>query len=58
MRGGTHLGGWGWNDIARSARSTIGRDPTGERAEFATLVEAAHALVDGGKATPDVAGID
>jgi Ca-activated chloride channel family protein len=59
LRGGTHLGGWSWNDIARSARATTGADPTGERAEFAALVEAARALVDTGKeATPEVAGID
>jgi Ca-activated chloride channel family protein len=57
LRGGTHLGSWSWEDIARSARSATGADPTGERAEFAALVDAAHSIVDG-NAAPDVAGID
>ena len=57
LRGGTHLGSWSWEDIASSARSATGADPTGERAEFAALVDAAHSIVDG-NAAPDVAGID
>jgi Ca-activated chloride channel family protein len=54
LRGGTHLGDWTWNDIARSARSATGDDPDGERAEFATLVDAARSITDA-NATPGIA---
>jgi Ca-activated chloride channel family protein len=57
LRGGTHLGNWNWGDIARGARSASGDDPTGERAEFAALVDAARSISEG-NATPSVAGQD
>ncbi|HVI58402.1 MAG TPA: VWA domain-containing protein [Luteimonas sp.] len=50
LRGGTHLDGWGWDDIARSARQAQGGDRL--RAEFTGLVESARALTDGD--TPQV----
>jgi len=58
LRGGTHLGAWSWNDIARSAHSITGSDPDGERAEFATLVDAARSITNGETATVDVATSD
>lgn len=47
LRGGTHLGQWNWDDIARTARETQGRDPSSLRAEFVTLVQSSRALVEG-----------
>ena len=58
LRGGTHLGNWSWNDIARSAHSATGDDPDGERAEFAGLVDAARTITGGSSATIDVASSD
>lgn len=49
LRGGKHLEQWQWQDIARSARQTIGRDPWGERAEFVSLVENAQRMIAGDK---------
>ncbi len=49
LRGGKHLEQWQWEDIARSARQTIGRDPWGERAEFVSLVENARRMIAGDK---------
>ena len=49
LRGGKHLEQWSWQDIARNARQTIGRDPWGERAEFAELVESAQRMIAGDK---------
>jgi Ca-activated chloride channel homolog len=49
LRGGKHLEQWQWQDIARSARQTIGRDPWGERAEFVSLVENAQRTIGGDK---------
>ncbi len=48
LRGGTHLDGWGWDDIARSARRAQGGDRL--RAEFAELVGSARALAEGAPA--------
>ena len=58
LRGGTHLGAWSWNDIARSAHSATGDDPDGERAEFASLVDAARSITNGETSTVDVATSD
>jgi len=55
LRGGTHLGDWNWNDIARAAHAPAGADANGERAEFATLVDAARSITNGETATVDVA---
>ena len=57
LRGGTHLGDWTWNDIARNARAAAGNDPHGERAEFANLVDAARSIAVGDVA-PAIAGND
>ena len=46
LRGGTHLGSWNWDDIARSARATHGKDTSSQRAEFVGLVESARRLVN------------
>ena len=55
LRGGTHLGTWSWNDIAREAHSARGIDPDGERAEFAGLVDSAR-TVTGDSVAVEVAG--
>ena len=47
LRGGTHIGEWNWDDIARNARAAQGRDPSRQRAEFVELVESAHLLTAG-----------
>ena len=47
LRGGTHLGQWSWDDIARNARAVQGQDLSQQRAEFVELVESAHALAGG-----------
>jgi Ca-activated chloride channel homolog len=52
LRGGTHIGGWNWDDIVRNARMAQGDDPSRQRAEFIALAESAHRLTAGG--TPDV----
>jgi len=58
LRGGTHLGVWSWNDIARAAQVSAGKDADGERAEFAALVDAARRITDGSTTTVEVAGND
>lgn len=45
LRGGTHLGRWGWGDIAATARDARGADPSGERAEFLQLLASARLAV-------------
>jgi len=47
LRGGKHLEQWTWQDIARSARDTTGKDPWGQRAEFVELVESARRMIAG-----------
>ncbi|HBK47155.1 MAG TPA: hypothetical protein DDZ67_12140, partial [Xanthomonadaceae bacterium] len=46
LRGGARMPGWGWTQIAATARAARGDDADGERAEFLRLVEAAQALVE------------
>ncbi|MBT8144993.1 MAG: DUF3520 domain-containing protein, partial [Gammaproteobacteria bacterium] len=46
LRGGQHLNGYEFADIARLARRGVGRDAYGYRGEFLDLVEQAHALTD------------
>ncbi len=47
LRGGKHLEQWSWEDIARTARQTIGSDPWRQRAEFIELVDSARRLTAG-----------
>jgi Ca-activated chloride channel family protein len=39
LRGGTHIDGWGWNEVAALARGARGEDYLGLRSEFVQLVE-------------------
>lgn len=43
LRGGEHLGSFGWAEIAALAQASKGPDPQGERAELVNLVRAAAA---------------
>jgi Ca-activated chloride channel family protein len=52
LRGGGNIEGWTWQDIARSARETIGNDPWKQRAEFIGLVDDARRITGG--ETPQV----
>lgn len=54
LRGGTHMGNFGWEDVAQLAAGTGGADRYGYRAEFVQLVAKARALT-GGANTPTVA---
>lgn len=47
LRGGKHLEQWTWQDIARSARDTVGKDAWGQRAEFVELVDRARRMIAG-----------
>jgi Ca-activated chloride channel homolog len=47
LRGGKNIGEWSWQDIGRTARQSVGRDPWNERAEFIDLVTAARKLIAG-----------
>ena len=42
LRGGTNVEGWDWDDVAASARATLGGDRWGLRREFVELVESAR----------------
>ncbi len=48
LRGGKQIGQWSWQDIARTARQSVGTDRWGQRREFVGLVEQARKL-----ASPD-----
>jgi Ca-activated chloride channel family protein len=54
LRGGTHMGNFSWDDVARLAAGTGGADRYGYRAEFVQLIAKARA-VTGGASTPTVA---
>lgn len=45
LRGGTHIDGWNWNDVARAARGAEGDDRFGLRREFAELVDQGRRIV-------------
>lgn len=47
LRGGKNIDGWTWEDIARSARATLGADPWKQRAEFVGLIDDARRLTAG-----------
>ncbi|KAF1708577.1 hypothetical protein CSC70_13115 [Pseudoxanthomonas kalamensis DSM 18571] len=55
LRGGTHVDGWSWDDVARVAEETRGRDPHGLRGEFVNLVRQSQRIVGAAPATPDIA---
>ena len=42
LRGGGNVGDWGWNDVATTARGSLGQDRWGLRGEFVDLVESAR----------------
>ena len=44
LRGGRHVDGWKWDDVARTARGSLGDDRFGLRHEFLRLVESARAV--------------
>jgi Ca-activated chloride channel family protein len=54
LRGSEHAGGASWTQVESLARSGLGRDAGGHRAEFVTLVRRARDLDDGGP-VPDLA---
>jgi len=47
LRGGKNIDGWSWQEIARSARETIGADPWKQRAEFVSLIDDARRIASG-----------
>jgi Ca-activated chloride channel family protein len=44
LRGGTHMGGFDLDAVARLAQGAIGDDPGGQRSEFVSLVRSAEGL--------------
>jgi Ca-activated chloride channel family protein len=44
LRGGTHIDGWGWNEVTALARGARGEDYLGLRSEFAELVAQSRRL--------------
>jgi Ca-activated chloride channel family protein len=52
LRGGSHVGDFGWNGVRALAEGARGNDPDGHRAQFLALVDRARVLVD---ADPPVA---
>jgi Ca-activated chloride channel family protein len=53
LRGGSHVGKFGWNEVRALAASAKGEDRWGYRAEFLELVDRARAVTGGGE--PDLA---
>jgi Ca-activated chloride channel family protein len=47
LRGGTHVGSFGWNQVRALAASAGGEDPWGYHAEFLQLVDRARAVTGG-----------
>jgi len=56
LRGGTHIDGWDWHDVARAARDAQGQDRYGLRSEFVELIEQGRQMVarDAGSQTPRI----
>ncbi len=54
LRGGTHLGDWGWDDIRREVAAARGDDPWGLRGELLGLVDLARAHADIAPTAPAV----
>ena len=44
LRGGSHIGGFGWSNVRALAAGAIGEDRWGYRAEFLDLVDKARAV--------------
>lgn len=44
LRGGTHIDGWDWSQVADAARAATGEDRSGDRHEFVELLAAAQRL--------------
>ncbi len=55
LRGGTHIGEWTWNDVARAARGASGGDRNGLRREFTELVEQARRVATRPGESPAIA---
>jgi Ca-activated chloride channel family protein len=47
LRGGTHVGNFGWDQVHALAAGARGTDRWGYRAEFLTLVDRARTLTEG-----------
>jgi Ca-activated chloride channel family protein len=47
LRGGQHMGAFGWPQVRALAAAARGADPDGRRGEFVTLVDRAQALTGG-----------
>lgn len=45
LRGGTHVDGWSWNDVAKAARDAEGDDRYGLRGELVELIEQGRRIV-------------
>ena len=45
LRGGTHIDGWNWNDVAKAARDAEGDDRYGLRKEFMELINQGRQIV-------------
>jgi Ca-activated chloride channel family protein len=56
LRGGTHVEGWTWNDVAAAAKSARGEDRYGLRQEFVELVEQGRRLAASESNAPVIAG--
>ncbi|HLM53278.1 MAG TPA: VWA domain-containing protein, partial [Pseudoxanthomonas sp.] len=50
LRGGTHVDGWQWQDVARTAEAARGEDRFGLRREFVELVREGQRLTGGAPA--------
>ncbi|QWF15319.1 vWA domain-containing protein [Lysobacter capsici] len=55
LRGASQYDGWGWDQIAATARGLKQADPSGQRAEFVRLVERAKAQIGDLKPSSGVA---
>jgi Ca-activated chloride channel family protein len=47
LRGGSHMGGFGWNEVRDLAAGARGEDRWGHRAQFLELVDRARVLTGG-----------
>ncbi|MEO5596643.1 MAG: YfbK domain-containing protein, partial [Lysobacteraceae bacterium] len=52
LRGGSHMGRFGWNDVTKLASGTGGADRFGYRAEFVQLVAKARAVTGNANGAP------
>ncbi len=55
LRGGKHIDGWSWRDVAAAARGAQGDDRFGLRREFTGLVDQARQLTSQERETPAIA---